>query len=95
MSMFPYIQFFIVFGRALYGRFKDSGISMFKKHPKTKLTTFQKFINLYSGPEVVIHIKYSFILNMVFVSFTFGLALPILFPIALFGVFNMYIMEKL
>ena len=93
--MLPYIQFLIVFGRASYGRFKDSGISMFRTYPTTKSTTFQKFINLYSGPEVGIHTKYPYILTMVFVSFTYGLALPILFPIALFGVFNMYIMEKL
>ena len=34
-------------------------------------------------------------MNMVFVSFTFGLALPLLFPMALFGVFNMYVTERI
>jgi len=40
------------------------------------------------------HYRYSAILNVVFSTFTHGLALPILFPIAAFAMFNFYICEK-
>ena len=41
------------------------------------------------------HFKYSSILVQVFVSFMYGMFIPILFPITLFGIFNMYINERL
>lgn len=68
---------------------------MFSKLPKTKLKTITQFINLYGGPEVVIHFRYSFIMNLIFVAFTYGLAIPMLFPITMFGIFNMYVCERL
>lgn len=34
-------------------------------------------------------------MNQVYVAFTFGLALPILFPICCLGIFNMYVAERL
>ena len=49
---------------------------------------------MYSGPEVEIHYRYSAILNVVFSTFTHGMALPILFPIAAFAMFNFYVCEK-
>lgn len=52
-------------------------------------------MNLYSGAEHAIHFKYATILNTVFVTFTFGLALPMLFPIAAFTFFNIYFLERL
>ena len=41
------------------------------------------------------HFKYSNILVQVFVSFAYGLFLPLLFPIAMIGIFNMYVVERL
>ena len=41
------------------------------------------------------HFKYSSILVQVFVSFMYGMFIPILFPITLFGIFNMYVVERL
>ena len=41
------------------------------------------------------HFKYAAILNTVWVTFMFGLALPLLFPIAAFTFFNYYLCEKL
>jgi hypothetical protein len=32
---------------------------------------------------------------MTYVAFTFGIGMPLLFPIACLGVFNMYIVERL
>lgn len=42
-----------------------------------------------------IHSKYSVILNVVFVTFTYGIAYPILFPIACLFMLNTYIADKI
>ena len=34
-------------------------------------------------------------MNQIYITFTFGLALPILFPICLMSIFNMYVAERL
>lgn len=44
---------------------------------------------------MTLHIRYANVLNQVFVAFTYGLALPMLFPICLIGLVNMYITERL
>ena len=41
------------------------------------------------------HFQYATILNTVFVTFMYGLALPMLFPIAAFTFLNLYVSEKL
>ena len=41
------------------------------------------------------HFKYSSILTQVFVSFMYGMCIPLLFPIAFLGIFNMYLVERL
>ena len=48
----------------------------------------------HAGPHTEFHIRYAFLFNSIFVCFTYGLALPILFPITLFTMINMYISEK-
>lgn len=40
------------------------------------------------------HFRYSNLMNIIFVTFMYGLAMPILFPIALLGIFNMYVTER-
>lgn len=60
----------------------------------TKTTTLQQYVNLYSGPAHAMHFKYATLMNTVYVTFMFGVALPILFPIAAFTFFNMYIVER-
>ena len=52
-------------------------------------------MKLYGGPVYLMHFKYSSILNQVWVSFFYGMFLPILFPIALIGIINMYIVERI
>ena len=53
------------------------------------------YVNLYAGPASAIHYKYSFILNIIFITFMFGAGIPILFPIALASLVVLYIMERL
>lgn len=43
----------------------------------------------------MIHFKYSSILVQIYVSFMYGMFLPILFPVTAFGIANMYICEKI
>jgi hypothetical protein len=59
------------------------------------VSNIQQYVNLYSGTNHLIHYKYASILNTVYVTFMFGLALPILYPIAVFTFFNMFVMEKI
>ena len=61
----------------------------------TKKKSIQGYVNLYAGPEYLMHFKYSSILNNIFVAFMYGLALPLLFPVALFGLIVLYIVERI
>lgn len=40
------------------------------------------------------HFKYSSILTQIYISFAYGMFIPILFPITAFGILNMYLVEK-
>jgi hypothetical protein len=37
---------------------------------------------MYSGPSYIVYVKYSSILNVVYVTMMYGIGMPILFPIA-------------
>ena len=52
-------------------------------------------MNLYCGPDFIIHFKYSYMMNIVFMTFMFGAGMPILFPIALGSVVIFYIVDRL
>jgi hypothetical protein len=43
----------------------------------------------------MMHFKYSSVIMQVYISFFYGMQIPLLFPIALFGIFNMYMNERL
>lgn len=51
-------------------------------------------MDLYSGPEYIIHFKYSALLNVTFVTMMYGLGLPILFPIAALSYFIFWATER-
>lgn len=60
----------------------------------TKTTQIYQYIDLYSGPEYIVHFKYSGILNITYVTMMYGLGLPILFPIAAFSYFVFFSIER-
>lgn len=60
----------------------------------TKQTSMQLYVDLYSGPEYIVHSKYSAVLNVVFVTMLYGVGLPLLFPIAFVTLFFIYVTEK-
>lgn len=92
-SIFPYIEFFIAYTKLSLFRLRDR--SWGKDSYKTKKTSMQLYIDIYSGPEYMIHFKYSGILNVTFVTMMYGMGMPILFPIAAFTYFNLMSLERL
>jgi hypothetical protein len=61
----------------------------------TKTTTIPSYLEIYSGPVYYIHYKYSFMINIVFISLMFGPGIPVLFPIALLSLSVFYVIERL
>ena len=51
-------------------------------------------MDLYSGPDYIVHFKYSGILNVTFVTMFYGLGLPILFPIAMLSYLIFWMTER-
>lgn len=94
----PYIEITVRLSIVSLLRGLDSGFRCCPRgpgQPKTKKVTNQQYINLYSGPEYLMHFRYSAIMLQIYVAFTYGLFMPVMFPIALLGVFNMYVVERL
>jgi len=52
-------------------------------------------VELYSGPDIMMNFKYSNVMNIILCAFTHGVALPILWPITLFGIINNYAFERI
>ena len=61
---------------------------------ETKSRQIYKMVDLYKGPDYIIHFKYSNILNVTYVTMLYGLGLPILFPIALLTYIIFYLVER-
>lgn len=53
------------------------------------------YVDIYSGPEYMIHFRYATILNITFVCLMYGTAMPILYLIALFAFLILYFSERL
>lgn len=87
-SFAPLIQFIFAFFTKIVLRIFDQGLKFFDKSSKiTKKLSIQAYVDLYSGPHVVIHFRYASLLNQIYVTFMYGLVLPILFPICLLSIF--------
>ena len=91
-AFMPAIEFGMFLGMRLAFRFLDRGFTCTRD--RTKAKTIQQFVNLHSGPEYMMHFKYAAMLNMVFVTFMYGLAVPLLFPIACLFFVVSYIVER-
>lgn len=91
-AVFPLMEAFGFFSLRLLFRILDRGFSLDKYI--TKKTSMQSYINTYSGPQYLMHFKYSAMLNIIFVTMTYGYGIPILFPIAAVGILVLYFVEK-
>ena len=61
---------------------------------RTNKTQIFDYIELYNGPEYIIHYKKAQVLNIVFVTMMYGLGMPVLFPIAFLSFFIIYATER-
>ena len=61
----------------------------------TEAKTIWQYVELYSGDEAILHHRYAHLISTVFVAFTHGIALPILFPLTCFSIANQYYTEQL
>jgi hypothetical protein len=96
MAVFPWVEICIFGFIKNLQRWLDSGFPCSRsKELTTKKVSIQQYINLYSGPVYLMHFKYSSVMVQVFVSFMYGMNIPLLFPIAMFGIFNMVVVERL
>ena len=94
-AVYPIAEFFGFYMITCTRRFLDSGFYCFKKPTSTKQVSKDAYVNLYGGPVYSIFYKYPPVILQIFVSFLYGMFLPILFPIALMGLINLYFVESL
>ena len=47
-----------------------------------------QYVDIYSGPNYEVFLKYAFIMKYVAISIVYGYAMPILFPITLIALIN-------
>lgn len=59
----------------------------------TKKSTILQYINLYGGPEYLLHSKYSQVLLQIFVCFMYGMFIPFLFVVCLISLVVFYFVE--
>jgi hypothetical protein len=91
-AFMPIFEFFGFYGVRFLFRVLDSGC---KSRKNTKSLTIQNYVNIYSGPEYQMHFKYAAMLNVVFVTFMYGMAIPLLFPLAFLFFLISIIVERL
>jgi len=89
----PVVEFFIFGSMRQAFRLMDRGFSC--DQTRTKKTTLQQYVELYSGPVFFIHYKYSSIMNITFVTMMYGLGMPALFPVAAMSFLTLYCIEKI
>lgn len=51
-------------------------------------------MQLYNGPNYIVHFKYSALFNITFVTMMYGLGIPILFPIAVLSYVLFWMLER-
>ena len=93
-AIFPFIEFGIASTKLYVFRKLDHGLWS-KDSYKTKKTNMQTYIDIYSGPEYLIHFKYSGMLNVTFVTMMYGIGQPILYFIAFLSYFILYSIERI
>ena len=92
-SIIPFVT--ALFNDCLKGmeRVMDRG-SCLKSSYVTSKTSISDYIALYAGFEHPIHEGFASLLIIIFVTFTFGFGIPVLFPIAFFSIVVLYRFEK-
>ena len=62
---------------------------------KTKCTSLAKYRAVYGGEEYLIHFKYSDVLVIIYVACTYGIGIPLLFPVASLAIAITWVNERI
>jgi hypothetical protein len=89
----PIVEFVINWGLKNGIRLLDRSFS--SDRFKSKKRSIQLYIDIYSGPDYMIHLRFSTIMNLVFICFMYGTALPLLYPLALWSFFVLFSLERI
>lgn len=92
-AFMPIIEFMLWGSIRMLKRILDSNCLCGKY--RTKKITKQQFVDLYSGPDFLIHYRYSAMMNITFIAMFYGTGIPILYPVALLSFFIIYFLEKM
>jgi hypothetical protein len=60
----------------------------------TKKTQIGAYMDFYSGGEFMVHIRYAQMLKVMAIAMTFGMGMPILFPVAAFNFLVYWVLES-
>jgi len=50
---------------------------------------------MHCGNDPELYLRYSMVITLIYVGFTYGLVLPLLYPIIGFSFFNLYVVERI
>jgi len=73
----------------------DSGNCFRKNMTSTKNATIEQYVDYYAGIDPELHSRYSMVMTLTFVSASYGMTLPLLFPLTAFCFFNLYVTERI
>jgi len=92
-AIWPLIEFGMFYAIMNFTRCLDRGFG--SDTFVTKTPSVQAYIDLYAGPEYLIHYRYAAILLQIGVAFCYGCSMPPLYGIACLAFFILYLNERL
>lgn len=92
-AVFPLMEFSGYWTLNTFKRLRDKSFTSNKN--LTKTPSPQAYIDLHAGPAYAIHYRYSSILLHVGISFVYGAAMPLLYPIAFLAYLILHVNERL
>ena len=92
-ALWPLIEFAMFYALMNFSRWMDRGFG--NDTFTTSLPTVQAYIDLYAGPDYLIHYRYATILLNIGVAFLYGTAMPYLYVTAVLAFIILYINERL
>lgn len=92
-AVFPIGEFCGFWCLKYFMQLKDRSFTADEYH--TKKESVQMYAELYTGPEYLVHFRYSNILLHVGIAFMYGTAMPLLYPIACLAFLVLFINERL
>ena len=92
-AIWPLIEFVMFYSILNFSRFLDRNFT--SDTFTSSMPSVQAYIDLYAGPQYLIHYRYAMILLQICVAFMYGTSMPYLYFIACFAFVILYINERL